>query len=72
MGLAIGPSRSALSNPDVSNLMLQLERVRLSTKDKDGTNNVAYVVDKDEPDDSDSDDADDDDVNDNPTHNAKG
>ena len=52
--------------------MLQLERVRLSTKDKDGTNTVAYVVAKDEPDDSDSDDADDDDVNDNPTHNAKG
>ena len=24
--------------------MLQMERVRLSTKDKDGTNNVAYVV----------------------------
>jgi len=52
MGLAIGPSRSVLSNPDVSHLMFELERVRLSTKDKDGTHNVAYAVAKDEPDDS--------------------
>jgi hypothetical protein len=61
-----------VSNPDVSHLMLQLERVRLSTKDMDGTNNVAYAVAKDEPNDSDSDDDHDDDVNDNPTPNAKG